>query len=152
MVESKTKNIYQTVTDDIFLARVELSNLTKELNIIIARSGPKPVKAQSYEPRTGGSRVENVNDLYNLIIEYKQKITTLRRELDVLKQRKKVIENEFLLTLNDTERNVFVLRRAKLKFEDIADKLCKDPQYIRNVDYKIKRKMQYWAKNYQNYQ
>lgn len=149
-MEFKTaKNPYQETIDNIFLLRVELNNLIRDRNRIITSAGPKSVQAQSYDIKTGGSKVENVNDLYSLIIETEKKIQDVKKRLEIEKEKKRKIEENFLIHLNDTEKKVFILKIRELSHLDIAIKLHKSEGYVKNISYLIDRKMEEWSINLQ---
>lgn len=148
-MEARTRNPYQETVDNIFLLRVELGNLNEELKRVIANAGPRPVQAQSYDIKTGGGKVENVMDLYGLITDLHNQINKKKKELERYKERKKKIEEQFMLTLNETERKVFIMKRRNIPLVEIAYKTGREEKTIKNVSSLIEKKMVEWFQNLQ---
>lgn len=147
MVNNYISNPYKEVNDNIFVCQVKLAGYEKDLKRIIEMSGPKPVQAQQYDVviRSGG-KIENVNDLFQLIVETKKNIEETKKQLEELKRTKAAIEEQFIRCLNDVERKVFLMKNKKAQYTlfDIACKLNKSEGYIKNISYQIDKKMINW--------
>lgn len=145
-------NPYKEVNDSIFVCQVKLAGYEKDLRRIIDLAGPKPVQAQQYDVviRSGG-KVENVNDLFQLIVETKKNIADTKKQLEELKRTKAAIEDNFMKHLNETERKVFLLKQSKTNYtyEEIAFKINKSEKTVRNIASLIDNKMIKWLKNIQ---
>lgn len=152
MVNNYISNPYKEVNDNIFVCKVKLAGYEKDLKRIIEMSGPKPVQAQQYDVviRSGG-KVENVNDLFQLIVETKKNIADTKKQLEELKRTKAAIEDNFMKHLNETERKVFLLKQSKTNYtyEEIAFKINKSEKTVRNIASLIDNKMIKWLKNIQ---
>lgn len=141
-------NPYKIINDKIFINEVKKINLEKDLKRIIAMSGPQDVKAQQYDKIGGsGSKNTNINDFYDLIIGKKTELTRLEKEIEELKRQKKLIEENFMTTLNSLERKVFKMRNKEMPIFDIAYKLNKSESHIKRVSANIFVKMDEWLKN-----
>ena len=139
---------YDNLSDDIFILEIKITRLEYELSILIG--GPQDVKAQSYELKNHQSNYKDITEIYILIETKSKEIAELKQELKTLKQTKKQIEENFMITLNQTERQVFKMRNkilqngSKMTLDDIAFRLGKNDSHIRRVSGQIDSKMITW--------
>lgn len=134
---------YRNLKRSIYRQKFKILDLENELNFIIERAGPQDVRAQSYDLKSGSSKVENVNRLYEEIINLSKQINKLKQELIFLEQKKLkaewVIEND----LNTTEKQVLYLREIEeLSLWEIAIEVDRSYDWVRHVSSKVDKKIE----------
>lgn len=144
---SFNNNPYKEIKDSIFICEIRISDLEKDLKRIITLSGPKDVQAQQYDKGISSGKVESINDFFGLIIEKQEELKKLKTELSNLKRKKKMIEEQFMITLNDLEKKVFKYRNSDKAIFDIAYSLNRSERHIKRISADIYRKMNNWLLN-----
>jgi len=143
--EVKNYITYKKLKNDIFSLKIKISNLEYELELL--KGGPKDVKAQNYDLKSGSSYVLNINDLYKRIETTSKEINSCKKRLLELEFARDDLEDWLNYESTKLEKKVFYLKEVEeMNLKGISEELDVSYDYIREVSANITKKIDKFLK------
>ncbi len=152
VAEKETKEVrrfitYKKLNEEIFLIKIRINNLERDLDRLKYNSGPKDVQAQNYDLKSGSPYVLNINDLYGEIEKTSKEINKWKKKLLELEFSKDDLEDWLKYDSTKLEKKVFYYREVEeMSLKDISEELGVSYDYVREINVKINKKMEKFLK------
>lgn len=138
--EVKTYLTYKKLKHEIYSLKCKIANLEYELELL--KGGPKDVKAQNYDQKTGTPFIVNINEVYKRISETSKQINQLKTRLIDLEYARDDLEDWLNYESTKLEKKVFYYREVEgMSLKDISEELDVSYDYIKQVSSKINNKV-----------
>ena len=139
---------YKKLNEEIFSTKIRINNLERDLDRLKYNAGPKDVKAQNYDLKSGSPYILNVNDLYGEIEKVSREINKWKKKLLELEFAKDDLEDWLKYESTKLEKKVFYYREVEeMSLKDISEELSVSYDYVRVVSSKVNKKMEKFLKS-----
>ncbi len=143
--EVKTYLTYKKLKHEIYSLKCKIANLEYELELL--KGGPKDVKAQNYDQKTGTPFIVNINEVYKRISETSKQINQLKTRLIDLEYARDDLEDWLNYESTKLERKVFYYREIEgFSLKEISEEVDVSYDYIRQISVKINKKIEKFLK------